>query len=504
MDVKALLLADPTRGTRYSGEVAGIYLNYAKQWLQEEDWEGLEAWAVRMGWSQARQHLFQGQAVNRSEARPALHMALRLEGPQDPLWVEGQEVHAVIKAARAQMFDWVQRLHERTWLGSTGRPIRHLIHIGVGGSDLGARLLVDALPRAPEAPAVSFISTLDGVELQAAFAQADPAESLIIIASKSFGTTETLLNAQAAKAWLSAAGLDSVAHLVAITSESERARDFGVSSDHILPIGSWIGGRYSIWSSMGFAAAAWMGVSAFQAFLAGARACDQHFLAQPLRENMPALLGAMTAWYRCAWGIQTEVLLPYHQRLARLPEYVQQLEMESCGKGCTQGGEPAGPTGMAVWGQVGTRAQHAFCQWLHQGSDVVLTNFLVVAQVPEAEAAHHQYVLASALAQSVALMEGQRDQPSPRTMMGGRPSTMWVLPVLSASVMGALLAFYEHKVYTQSVFWNINPFDQFGVDLGKVWAAHVLPHLAREPAKVQLADKPLDPATQAVIERLNT
>jgi glucose-6-phosphate isomerase len=339
------------------------------------------------------------------------------------------------------------------------------------------------------------VSNLDGSEWNDAIEQCNPATTLVVVASKSFNTPESLLNAKTAIEWLKAAGLDHQKHLVAITAQKERAIAYGIFPDHILSIWPWVGGRYSLWSTMGLSIALSIGTSGFEQLLQGAAATDEHFLTQPFEKNIPVILGLLTVWYRSYHNVHSEVLLPYTQRLVKFPSYLQQLDMESCGKSYTTEGTFAKATGLAVWGQTGTPAQHAFNQWLHQGTDTVLTDFILIAQSAEKESPHHQHLLANALAQSQALMEGRAVPNAPQHIPGNRPSTLIVLPTLSPYYLGALLALYEHKVFVQSICWQINPFDQFGVELGKKLTQDILPHLE---AKMPSAQS-LDSATVAII-----
>ncbi len=494
-----LFQADPNRGQRYAGAVGDIYVNYAKHWLTDETLSLLERFAEHRLLKAATEQLFLGATVNVSEQSPALHTALR--DPQNPLPLmhNGQDARVLIRAVLEEMYRWVNRLHQRAWLGSTGETIEHIIHLGIGGSDVGPRLALDALAvyRHSRAPSVHFVTNIDGLEWQLAQSACDPAKTLIVIASKSFHSTETLLNAKTGREWLLTHGLNPKDHLVAITAYPERAKAWGIEPHHILTIGTWVGGRYSLWSAMGFCVAAVIGVEGFQSLLAGALAVDNHFRDATTLKNIPALLGLLSVWYRQYHRIHSRVLVPYTQALAWLPTYVQQLEMESCGKSCSQAGRPIATTGMAVWGQVGTNAQHTFYQWLHQSPDVALTDIIVVAK-PTSSLAHQSELLASAVAQSQALLEGL-ETPNPHRMIpGNRPHTMIVLPELSPYTLGNLLASYEHQIYTQAVCWGINPFDQFGVELGKRLMAQLLPYLNNPKA----ASDDVDSATQAIIQKI--
>ncbi len=484
LSLAQLFQQDPTRGHRYAGQVGELYVNYAKHWITDDVLQALTQFAQKHHLSEAIQRLFQGAVVNRSEQLPALHTELRAQH-------RGQ----ALQAAHVALVHGVEALYQGNWRGSTGRPFRSIIHLGIGGSDVGPRLALEALAayRHPKAPRIHFVSNIDGLEWQAAIQACDPTETLVILASKSFQTPETLLNAETARTWFLGHQLDPAAHWLAITAHPERAKACGV--ERILWMAPSIGGRYSLWSTMGFSVAVFVGVAGFEALLAGAQVVDEHFAHTILPNNLPALLGLLTVWYRHYHDIHSHVVLPYTQALALLPTYLQQLDMESCGKSCTQEGNAVSRSGMAVWGQVGTLAQHTFHQWLHQGTETVLTDFILVAEGHPL--GHQTTVLANALAQSQALMIGCPNLDLHRHIPGNRPHTIMVLPKLTPYTLGNLLAFYEHQVYTQAVCWGINPFDQFGVELGKKLTSVLLPVLAGGdiPATV-------DSATGAVITHL--
>lgn len=480
-NLKNLFQQDPSRGTRYAKDISGLYVNYAKHWITEPIMARLYELAEERQLKQAIQQMFEGAPINTSENQPALHTALR--HPKD---------HPAIQAELDHMEKWVTRLHQKEW--------ETIIHIGIGGSDLGPQLVIEALKpyHVVAAPKIYFVSNLDGSEWSDAILQCDPAKTLVVIASKSFNTPESLLNAKTAMQWLNAAGLDSKQHLLAITAQKDRALAYGILPDHILSIWPWVGGRYSLWSAMGFSIALCIGMPAFYQLLEGAAATDDHFLTQSFEDNIPVILGLLTVWYRSYHDVHSQVVLPYTQRLVKFPSYLQQLDMESSGKSYMSEGSQATATGLAVWGQTGTPAQHAFNQWLHQGTDTVLTDFILIAQSSEMHAPHHQDLLANALAQSQALMEGRSVPNAPQHIPGNRPSTLIVLPKLSPYYLGSLLALYEHKVFVQSICWQINPFDQFGVELGKKLTQDILPFLEGTISTTQS----LDSATAATIDIL--
>ncbi len=397
--------------------------------------------------------------------------------------VDGVDILPDVQRCRERMRTFAAAVRDGRWKGVTGQPVRAVLALGIGGSSLGPRLVLQALADIADGPEVRFAENLDPVALDAALDGLDPATTLVVVASKTFTTQETMTNAAAARRWLEGAlGEGAVArHLVAATANSAEAERFGLPACNVFPFGEWIGGRFSLWSSVGLPVAIAVGMPAFEHLLAGAHAADLEFRSAPPERNVPLLAALVGLWNRNFLGIAALAVLPYADRLASLPAYLQQLEMESNGKSVRTDDAPVGlPTCPALFGQPGTPGQHAFHQWLHQGTDAAACDFIVVARPMGSRREAHEALLAHALAQSEALMTGRRTGDPHRDCPGDRPSTTIVLPRLDPASLGALLALYEHKAYAQAILWGINPFDQFGVELGKAIAGRILPAVRGE------------------------
>jgi glucose-6-phosphate isomerase len=456
---------------------------------------------------EARALLFAGAIMNPTENRPALHMALRGVGGST-------EVAAQVAAERGRIRDLAERIRGGGTRGFSGEPLRHLVCIGIGGSDLGPRLVCDALapPRAAangNALDVRFVANVDPSDLHLALADLEPARTGFVIVSKTFTTRETLANAEAARRWLRAAGAadDGIArHLVGVTANPEAAVAYGIAADQVLRFWDWVGGRYSLWSSVGISIAVACGPDAFDGLLDGAAAMDAHFRDAPLENNLPAWLGLLSIWNRNGLGCASQAVIPYAERLRLLPSFLQQLIMESNGKSALlDGTKTAQPTAPVIWGVSGTNAQHSFFQQLHQGPDVVPVDFIVARRPeiqPAADDKRHDILLANCLAQSAALALGK---PLPDTdagenwhkaFPGNRPSTTLLLPTVDATSLGALIAAYEHATFTASVILGINAFDQFGVEYGKVMATSI------EAVLDGRDDSSIDASTRALIGRI--
>ncbi|HEX4943855.1 MAG TPA: glucose-6-phosphate isomerase [Usitatibacteraceae bacterium] len=490
--VDELFAADPGRGPALTFACAGLAVDFSKQRITPETLERLVTLARERDMHGAIERLFTGQHVNVTEDRPALHTALRGD---EKVAANGENVLAHVQRCRERMRVLSTTVRDGTWKGAKGGRIRHVLSLGIGGSYLGPRLVVEALAARTDGPEVRFLANIDPAALDDALAGLDPASTLVIIASKTFATQETMANAAAARDWITASlGEGAVAkHMVAATANAAEAARFGLPECNVLPFGDWVGGRYSVWSSVGLPAAIALGMPAFERFLAGAHAVDLEFRSAPLERNVPVLLALAGVWNRDFLDIPVHLVLPYAQRLASLPGYLQQLEMESNGKRVDVHGAPVTcPTCPAIFGEVGTLGQHAFYQWLHQGTDAASCDFVVVARPMGSREAEHRVLLANALAQSEALMTGRSTGSPHRDCPGNRPSTTLVLPCLEPAALGALIALYEHKVYAQSVLWGVNAFDQFGVELGKAIAGRVLPAFA-DPASA------LHPATSHLL-----
>lgn len=469
---------DPLRAQTCSVEVGDIYCDYAKNLITPDVLAHLIEWAQVTNVPGRIAQLMQGEKLNISEDRPALHTALRRETTA-PLHLDGKDVMQEIAAQKAKMAQIVEKIQQGHWKGATGKSINTIVHIGIGGSDLGPVMAVEALmPYRQSALEIHFVSNIDPIAISAVLAEVDPETTLFIISSKSFTTPETLANVSVARAWLEQRLGEGAfrQHAIAVTANPEKAKAFGIDPQHILTFASWVGGRYSIWSTIGLPLALSIGMAQFEQFLAGARLMDAHCLQAPLSENMPVILALLGAWSIHFLEMPTVGVLPYAQGLRRLPDYLQQLDMESNGKSVQLSGESVGyHTGPIVWGQAGTNGQHAFYQLLHQGTHPIALDFILVANTTTDYPELHQQLLANGLAQSQALLQGRNDPDlSPmEVMQGNRPSTTLLLSSLSPYVLGQLLALYEHKVFVQGVLWGINSFDQPGVELGKVLAKRI-------------------------------
>jgi glucose-6-phosphate isomerase len=463
---------DPQRAQRFLFEAAGLTADLSRNRLDTGTLRALIALARAVGVEGQRDQLLSGAVVNTSEGRPAWHTALRSTAA-DPRVDNASAVR--LSAERERFLGFAEQLRAFAVSGSAGLPLNTVVCIGIGGSDLGPRLVTEALgPVGP--PHVRFAANLDPADLAAALAGANPHTTLLLAISKSFSTLETVQNLQAAAHWFKqrAPGLDPAAHLAAVTSQPERAGALGIDPARVFTFPEWVGGRYSLWSACGLGIAIAHGREAFSELLAGAAQLDQHFALAPLESNLPVLLGMLGVWYANFWGVRTRGVVPYAQRLAKLPAYLQQLEMESLGKRVDRLGEPLSiDTAPVVWGEVGTNAQHSVFQFLHQGTSWVPLDIVLIADYEESNDPRlrllNQFALAQAdsLAWGDALLGEQTEPPPHRAAPGNRPSTLIRLARLDARSLGALLALYEHRTFVQSVVWNINAFDQWGVEIGK-------------------------------------
>ena len=466
--------------------------------------------------------LFAGEKVNLSEGRPALHTALR-QREFAPLFVNGRDVMPAIRETRSRIRTLAGELRAGRRGGATGTPIQAIVHLGIGGSDLGPRLVCDALPGPPSGIDVAFVSNVDPADLQRALAGRNPATTLFIVASKTFTTQETLANAAAARRWIAAAlppGRDAGGHFIGVTANVAAAAAFGIAESDVLPLWDWVGGRYSLWSAVGLPIAIRHGYDAFAALLDGAAAMDAHFRTAPFAHNVPVVLGLLGWWNACALGHAQRIVVPYAHGLARLPAWLQQLTLESNGKRVTRDGARVfGPTAPALWGGTGTDSQHAFFQWLHQGTHDVPVEFVVPVRTQYPPAEQQTLLVANALAQAQALLVGRGGdalrqelaalglQGTPlnaafaaRECPGNRASTTLLLPTLDAANLGALLALYEHRTFVESVLLGINAFDQFGVELGKSLAQPIAAALGDGRTLPDAAD----PSTRALVKHVHS
>lgn len=506
VSLRELFERDPGRFERFSASGPGCLLDFSKNRLTHETLDLLLALARECGLEARREALFTGGTVNPSEGRPALHTALR--GPAEPpLRVGGEDIAATVHATLERMAALAGAVRRGERTGATGRPIRDVISIGIGGSDLGPRLALEALAPLADGPRVHFVANVDGVELERALAACDPERTLVLVVSKSFGTRETMRNAEQAMAWLRAgvaAGDVIPRQVIGVAANLERVRALGLDPELALPMWDWVGGRYSLWSAVGLAVMIAVGPARFRALLEGAHAMDRHFREAPLARNLPVILGLLSVWYGAALGLRSQAVVPYSERLARLPAHLQQLLMESSGKSVTLDGEPvSADTVPVIWGQTGTPSQHAFFQALHQGTDVVPVDFIGVAGPVAVETGDPEELTAHLLAQSQALMRGRSAdeiraeliaagaaddgtldaQVAARICPGNRPSNTLLLQDLAPERLGALIALYEHRAFVEGTLWGINSFDQWGVELGKQLARDLLPAVRgdREP-----------------------
>ncbi|MEM9531977.1 MAG: glucose-6-phosphate isomerase [Pseudomonadota bacterium] len=492
---------DPERGPRYSFDLKPLRVDLSRHPLDEGAWETLLELGEACDLAGAASRMAAGEVINVTEGRPALHSALRY-----PPCAAGAGVAEAVGQATAQLCDLADRMRGGRWVGTTGQVITDLVNIGIGGSDLGPRLVVNALSTPPEQRVrVHFVANIDGMAMADTLASLNPATTAFCITSKSFGTRETLTNATTARSWLKQALATEAleAHLIAVSANVQRAAEFGVQPDNVLPMWDWVGGRYSLWSAVGLPIAVALGSDGFRALLDGAALLDEHFFETPLEHNLPMRLALAGVWQRQVGGATGYAVVPYANRLGLLPDWLQQLDMESNGKRVDIGGSALNRnSGALCWGGVGTDGQHAYFQWLHQGTSPTPVEFIGVKAPGHGYHDHHQQLLANLLGQATALAFGrsaeetrdellhsgkspeEADRLAPHmTFPGNRASTIIMLDELSPAALGALLALYEHRVYAQSVLWNNNAFDQWGVELGKTLALNVESQLAGEAAE---------------------
>ena len=478
--LKELVAADPARATDFALRIGPLYASFARQHLDRDALAALFAFANERDFAGALRRLFDGDPVNATEGRAALHTALRSDLS---MAAPARDAHSEAANARERMAVLFLQLE--------ASGVTDIVSIGIGGSDLGPRLAVDALARPDARFKVHFLSNVDGHAARRTLAGLDPARTAAILISKSFGTQETLLNGGIVRDWL---GGDE--RLFAVSANVERAAAFGIPAERILPMWDWVGGRYSLWSAVGFPVALAVGMANFERLLAGAAAMDAHVVEAPLERNLAAWHALVAVWNRNASGAATQAVLPYDERLKLLPNYLQQLAMESLGKSVQSNGDAVSAHTVPVWwGGAGTDAQHSFFQALHQGTQVVPADFIGVVRGDHAHAANHAALLANLLAQAEALANGQSSDDPHCVYAGGRPSTLLLLDALTPESLGMLIAMYEHSVYLQAVAWGINAFDQFGVELGKQVASRLLPALRGEAE----AD---DVVTRALLEEI--
>jgi glucose-6-phosphate isomerase len=510
--LRDLFASDPARGDRMHVEVGDLYLDYSKNRLTDETISLLVALARRAGVEQLRDAMFAGEKINVTEERAVLHTALRAPKTESTI-VDGVDVVAQVHAVLDKMADFSTRVRTGEWTGHTGKRVKNVINVGIGGSDLGPHMAYDALRDYSDRDMTfQFVSNVDGTDMWEATHGLDPEETLFIVCSKSFGTLETLTNARTARDWLLASLGDEAAvakHFVAVSANADKVSAFGIDTDNMFEIWDWVGGRYSYDSAIGLSLMIAIGPEQFVDMLAGFRLVDEHFRTAPIEQNVPMILGLIGIWYNNFFGAETQSILPYSQYLARLSSYFQQLDMESDGKSVDrQGNRVDLQTGPIVWGQPGTNGQHAYYQLIHQGTKLIPCDFIGFCQPNHDVGDHQNLLMANFFAQPEALAFGKTraeveaegvpaHQLAARVFEGNHPTTSILATKLTPHVLGQLIALYEHKVFTQGAVWNINSFDQWGVELGKVLANNIIPELdsADEP------DLKHDSSTATLIRR---
>lgn len=484
------------RGFDTQVQLDGLLLDVGKQRLTDASLEALLDLANACQLEARTDAMFDGAAINTSEDRAVLHTALRAPAANRPTMVADS-----IEIELRRMETFVDDVLMGRWRGFTNQCITDVVHIGIGGSHLGPELIVDALQHLnPSAPKIHFVANIDGAALTAALDTLNPQTTLFIIVSKSFTTLETQVNAQSARSWFleRTQSIDAIAnHFVAVSTNTAVADRFGIPEHNRFAMWDWVGGRYSLWSAVGLPIALTLGFTGFQDLLAGANSMDEHFRNAPGAQNIPLLMALAGIWNYNFLGVNNHAILPYDERLARLPDYLQQLEMESNGKAVQHDGSPVGVHTMPIlWGGIGTNGQHAFHQLLHQGTRAYTADFVLVANADHNWPEHHEWLLANALAQSQAMMQGSDTSDPHRKVIGNHATNTLVMDKLTPRNLGALLAAYEHKVFCQGVIWNINSFDQWGVELGKALAQPIFRQLQGEPTLTQ------EGSTKALIEAL--
>ncbi|POR53479.1 glucose-6-phosphate isomerase [Paraburkholderia eburnea] len=498
----------PTRAERYTYAGGGLAADFSKNRINDATLKLLVQLAREAGVEQRRDAMFAGEVVNPTEGRAALHTALRATEPNAPF-------HAQILAEKAKMAKFADAVRSGAWTGYTGKRIRHVVNIGIGGSDLGPKMVVHALKHL-ETPELDshFVSNVDGADLWRVIEDIDPEETLAIIVSKTFTTLETMTNARSMRDWFVQHGCpeDALAkHFVGVSANPAEVVKFGIAKENVFEMWDWVGGRYSLWSAVGLSIMIAIGPQQFDELLAGAHDMDEHFRTAPLEKNLPVLLGMIGIWYRNFFGSQSYLVAPYSEALHYLPSYLQQLEMESNGKQARLDGKFVDyATSAITWGEPGTNGQHAFFQMLHQGTTIVPIDFIAVLTPEHPLADHHPKLLANCFAQSEAMMLGRTEEEAkkiagpdkpelvPHIMFpGNRPTTTLLVDALTARSLGALIALYEHKVLVQASVWNINPFDQWGVELGKILGKVVEADLTAASGDVKAHDS----STSALIAR---
>jgi glucose-6-phosphate isomerase len=498
--MRDLFAADPARFNKYSLRFGEILFDYAKNRITDETLVHLLALAEQAGLAERIAAMFSGEKINNTEGRAVLHVALRNRSNR-PILVDGRNVMPDVNQALAKMARFSEAVRSGVWRGYTGLPITDIVNIGIGGSDLGPKMVVEALtPYTRRDLRAHFVSNVDGTDIAETLKKVQPETTLFLIASKTFTTQETMANAHTARAWfLQAAQVETAVaqHFVALSTHATAVTAFGIDPDNMFEFWDWVGGRYSLWSAIGLSIALAVGYENFEKLLTGAHRADEHFRTAPFAQNIPVIMALLGVWYNNFFGAESHAILPYDQYLQYFPAYFQQGDMESNGKSVTRGGAPVDySTGPIIWGQPGTNGQHAFYQLIHQGTKLIPCDFLAPAQSHNPLGDHHTLLLSNFFAQPEALMRGKTavevraelanshlsDEQletlvAAKTFAGNRPSNAFLFKKLTPETLGSLIAFYEHKIFTQGVIWDVNSFDQMGVELGKVLAKAILPEL---------------------------
>ncbi len=523
--MRSLFAADPERFARFSAEAAGLFLDYSKNKITGDVLDHLIALAGEAKLEEARKRMFAGERINVTEDRAVLHVALR-DFSARAYHVGGENVSTLIIREREKMKIFAGKIIEGALKGYTGKPLDTVVNIGIGGSDLGPQMTVEALrPYWVEGRRAFFVSNVDGQHLADTLVEADPERTLFVIASKTFTTQETMTNAASARDWFLARGgktEDIAKHFVALSTNARAVAEFGIAGENMFEFWDWVGGRFSLWSAIGLPIALQVGFENFENLLRGAHAMDEHFRLAPLRGNMPALMALVGVWNRNFLGASAHAVLPYDQHLWRLPAYLQQADMESNGKSVTLTGEPSQhQTSPVIFGEPGTNGQHAFYQLLHQGTDLISADFIAPAISQSALGDHHQKLLSNFLAQTEALMRGKTEKEARdelaaegkakpdidalaphKIFPGDRPTNSIVMEKLTPETLGALIALYEHKIFCQGVLWGVNSFDQWGVELGKALAKSILSEITAAGEQAQEISTH-DASTNGLINRIN-
>ena len=500
LHMRALFAQDPGRFERFSVQFKDILFDYSKNRVTDETMRLLLNLAEEAGLPTWIEAMFSGEKINNTEGRAVLHTALRNQS-DTPVFVDGTDVMPEIRRVLSRMRRFSENVRSGEWRGFTGKPITDIVNIGIGGSDLGPKMVCAALkPYSKHGLRVHFVSNVDGTDIAETLKILNPETALFLIASKTFTTQETMTNAHSAREWFLARSGDErhiARHFAAMSTNTQAVRAFGIDPENMFEFWDWVGGRYSLWSAIGLSIALFVGMDNFEALLRGAYEADQHFRGAPLNQNIPVLMALLGVWYNNFFGAQSHAILPYEQYLEHFPAYFQQGDMESNGKGVSRAGETLlYSTGPIIWGQPGTNGQHAFYQLIHQGTKLIPCDFLAGVESQNPLGSHHAILLSNFLAQTEALMKGRTPEEAraelsaqgysgaelelltrAKTFPGNRPTNSFLYQKLTPAALGALIALYEHKIFAQGIIWRVNSFDQMGVELGKQLAKAILPEL---------------------------